>query len=103
MYFEDVDFCLRAQRAGWQLAVSADTAILHKEGGSNAHETKARSQTLERIVTVSGLTFLGRHAPIPALAQANFLFLRLAKRLLRLDWRSLRAVFQGINDFLKST
>jgi GT2 family glycosyltransferase len=102
MYFEDVDFCLRAQRAGWQLAVSPDTAILHKEGGSNAHETKARSQTLERIVTVSGLTFLGRHAPIPALAQANFLALRIAKRIVHRDWPSLRAVLQGIDDFYQN-
>lgn len=99
MYFEDVDFCLRAHRARWQLAVSPETAILHKEGGSSANGTKARNQTLERIVTVSGLTFLGRHALVPAVAQANFLLLRIAKRLIRLDWPSLRAVFEGVNDF----
>ena len=98
MYFEDVDFCLRAHHAGWQLAVSPDTAILHKEGGSSA----AKSQTLERIVTLSGLTFLGRHAPIPAVAQAVFLTLRIAKRVVRLDWPSLRAVLRGINDFHQS-
>lgn len=95
MYFEDVDFCLRAHRAGWQLAVCPDTAILHKEGGSSA----GRSQTLERIVTLSGLTFLGRHAPVPAVAQAVFLTLRIAKRLGHRDWPSLRAVLQGIDDF----
>jgi len=95
MYFEDVDFCLRAQAAGWQLAVSPDTAILHKEGGSNT----GRSLKLESIITFSGLTFLARHAPVPVLAQAIFLTLRLAKRLVRLDWPALRAVLQGIDDF----
>ncbi len=95
MYFEDVDFCLRAQADGWQLAVAPHTAILHKEGGSST----GRNQSLERIVTLSGLTFLARHAPVPVISQAIFLFLRLAKRLARLDFPALRAVLQGINDF----
>jgi len=96
MYFEDADFCLRAHQAGWQLAVAPETAILHKEGGT----VKARAALLERIVTISGLTFLGRHAPIPAIAQFTFLMLRLAKRLLRGNWPSLGAVLQGANDWL---
>ena len=95
MYFEDADFCLRAHRAGWKLAVAPDTAILHKEGGT----VKARTALLERIVTLSGLTFLRRHAPIPPLAQAIFLFLRIARRLRLRDWAFLRAVLQGANDW----
>ncbi len=95
MYFEDVDFCLRALDAGWQLAVSPETAILHKEGGSTA----GRSHKLEQIITNSGLIFLSRHARIPVLAQAIFLTLRIAKRILRLDWPALRAVLHGINDY----
>ncbi len=95
MYFEDADFCLRARRAGWQLAVAPDTAILHKEGGT----VKARTALLERIVTISGLTFLRRHAPIPLVAQAIFLFMRVAKRIRLRDWTSLRAVLQGVDDW----
>ena len=95
MYFEDADFCLRAHRSGWQLAVSPDTAILHKEGGT----VKARTALLERIVTISGLTFLRRQAPIPFLAQAIFLFLRIAKRIFQRDWTSLRAVLAGFDDW----
>jgi len=95
MYFEDADFCLRAHRANWQLAVAPDTAILHKEGGT----VKARTALLERIVTISGLTFLGRQAPIPILAQGLFLFLRIAKRIRFRDWTSLRAVLQGVDDW----
>lgn len=95
MYFEDADFCLRAQAAGWQLAVAPDTAILHKEGGT----VKARTALLERIITISGLTFLRRHAPVPVIAQAVFLCLRIAKRIRQRDWTSLRAVLQGIDDW----
>jgi len=95
MYFEDADFCLRAHAAGWQLTVAPDTAILHKEGAS----MRGRKPALERLVTLSGLIFLGRHAPIPALAQAIFLGLRVAKRIVRRDWPSLRAVLQGVADW----
>lgn len=99
MYFEDADFCLRAQQAGWQLAVAPNTAILHKEGGSDATEPRARSLRLERIVTISGLTFLRRHAPIPVIAQAIFLLSRSAKRALRRDWPALRTLFQAVDDY----
>lgn len=95
MYFEDADFCLRAQRAGWQLAVAPATAILHKEGASNT----ARSPRLERIVTISGLIFLSRHAPMPVMAQAIFLLSRFAKRLVRRDWPALRTLFQAVDDY----
>jgi GT2 family glycosyltransferase len=99
MYFEDADFCLRAQAAGWQLTVAPATAILHKEGGSSIGAAQGRSPRLERIVTVSGLTFLSRHAPIPFIAQTVFLFLRLAKRVVHRDWTSLRAVLEGASDW----
>ena len=95
MYFEDADFCLRAVQAGWQLAVAPDTAILHKEGGT----VKARAVLMERIVTISGLTFLRRHAPIPPIAQLIFVSLRIAKRVRKRDWASLRAVLNGVNDW----
>jgi GT2 family glycosyltransferase len=91
MYFEDVDFSLRAATAGWQLVVAPDTAILHKEGGS----TKGRNLKLEAIITSSALTFLQRHAPIPVIAHALFLTLRLARRAVKRDWPGLRAVLAG--------
>jgi len=95
MYFEDADFCLRAHRAGWRLAVAPDTAILHKEGGT----VKSRTALLERIVTISALTFLTRHAHIPPVAQAVYLLLRLGKSIRLRDWASFRAVLQGVNDW----
>jgi len=99
MYFEDADFCLRAHHAGWQLAVAPDTAILHKEGGSSKIRGPQRNPRLETIVTISGLTFLRRHAPIPALACALFITSRLAKRILLRDVPSLHAVLRGIRDW----
>ena len=35
-YHEDVDWCLRARRAGWRVVYAGDAAILHKGGSSSA-------------------------------------------------------------------
>lgn len=34
MYWEDVEFCVRAQKAGFGIAVATDSLVLHKEGAS---------------------------------------------------------------------
>ena len=96
MYYEDGDFCLRAQAAGWQLAVAADTAILHREGGTS----QPRSPRTVRLVTTAGLCFLRRHSPSPPVSYAAFVALRLGKRLLLADGPAVRAVLLGIRDFL---
>jgi GT2 family glycosyltransferase len=96
MYFEDSDFCLRAQRAGWSLAVAAETAILHREGGTS----KTRNVLLERISTFSGLVFLRRHAPVPLVASFLFLASRVSKRLLTRRWAEIPPVLRGAWDFL---
>lgn len=94
MYFEDADFALRARRRGWQLAVAADTAILHKEGGSGNRRT-ARA---DRVTTAAALLFLTRHAPIPLLSRSLFLTARIARRLFRRDLPALAAVLHGNRD-----
>ena len=94
MYFEDADFALRARRRGWQLAVAADTAILHKEGGSASR----RTPRADRMTTAAGLLFLTRHAPIPILSRAMFLSARVARRIFRRDLPALAAVLQGRRD-----
>jgi N-acetylglucosaminyl-diphospho-decaprenol L-rhamnosyltransferase len=33
MYFEDVDYCLRARRAGWQIAYEPAARVVHLRGG----------------------------------------------------------------------
>ena len=34
MYWEDVEFCVRAKKAGFGIAVATDSLVLHKEGAS---------------------------------------------------------------------
>lgn len=96
MYFEDTDYCLRAKDAGWELAVAADTAILHKEGGTASTH---RSRTMERIFTASGMRFLRRHGCPKLLSPFLFLLLRVGKRTLRLDLQGAMAVVKGARDW----
>jgi hypothetical protein len=95
MYWEDADYSLRVTRAGYSLAVAEDTAILHKEGGSAA----PRSPVIDRYSLCSGLNFLRRHAAMPAVSMVLFLSTRLAGRLLRREWKHIRALFLAIGDY----
>lgn len=96
MYFDDSDFCFRTRQAGWKLTVAADTAVLHKVGGSV--EAK-KSPLMERIVTTSGLRFLRQYAGIPWLAMSLFILSKLMKRLVGGDLTGVRAVLLGVDDW----
>jgi len=98
MYFEDSDFGVRAQQAGWKLRVAEDTAILHKEGASFKAK---RNPMIERIVTMAGLSFLDRHSPVPPISMALFLSSKIMKRLLICEWAALAAVWKGASDWYR--
>lgn len=42
LFFNDVDWCLRAQRRGWEIWYSADVSIEHR-GGASTSQVKARA------------------------------------------------------------
>ena len=101
MYFEDSDFCLRAHAAGATLAVAPGTAILHKEGGSQAGPNSGPSPRMSRAFTVAGLHFLRRHCPVPPIGMTLFVGSRLAKRLLKLRFAELAPILAGTLDYLR--
>lgn len=35
LYYEDVEWCLRARRAGWDLAFAPNSVVFHQEGGAS--------------------------------------------------------------------
>jgi GT2 family glycosyltransferase len=96
MYFDDSDFCFRTRRAGWTLAIAADTAVLHKEGGSVASR---KNPLMERIITTSGLRFLRLHSSVPPVSMALFVLSKWVKRGLRRDIAGMKAVALGIGDW----
>ena len=97
MYCDDSDLCLRLHRAGLPLVVCAETAILHKEGGSSPK----RSPLIDRFATTSTLRLLQRAAPLPLLSMAAYLTLRLGNRLLRGRFANAASVCGGIAIFLR--
>jgi GT2 family glycosyltransferase len=42
LYFEEVDFCLRAQRAGWKVWFVPESRVVHFEGASTGIQSVAR-------------------------------------------------------------
>lgn len=97
MYCDDSDLGIRLHRAGYELAVAEDTAILHKEGASSPK----RSPLIDRFATTSGMRLLRRHAPLPVISISVFLMLRIANRIRRREWENLSAVCKGIQVYLK--
>ena len=95
MYWDDADFALRATAAGYRLAVAEETAVLHKEGGSAVR----RSPTIDRYGIAAGLHFLRRHAAIPLVSMAIFLGTKLAKRVVRREWKNAWAVGLAVRDY----
>lgn len=97
MYCDDSDFGIRLHRAGYDLVVAEDTAILHKEGASSPK----RSPLIDRFATTSGMRLLRRHASLPSVSIGVFLLLRIANRAWRAEWANLLAVWKGILIYLK--
>jgi len=95
MYWDDGDFALRVTAAGYGLAVAEDTAVLHKEGGSTEH----RSPLMDRFNTAAGMHLLRRHAAVPWFSMAIFLGLRVARRVVRGEWKNVRAVLAAVGDY----
>jgi len=97
MYSDDADYGLRVTAAGYGMAVAEDTAVLHKEGGS----TERRSPLIDRYATAAGLHLLRRHAAVPVASMAIFLASKVARRVLRGEWKNAWAVVQTVPDYWK--
>ena len=91
MYWEDTDLGFRLRKAGWQLAVAADSHIWHKESASLGFG----NPVLDTYATRSCVRFLRRHAPLPSLSVALMLVRMLVKRVLVGRPDRLRAVWQA--------
>ena len=76
MYFEDTDLSLRIKAKGWKLGVCPDAKLLHREGASSG----AMSPLFDGLLTASGIIFLRKYAPMPAISLLLFVGGRALKR-----------------------
>lgn len=98
LYCEETEFCLRLRKKGWRIAAAPDSIVLHKAGASSG-----TSPFRDRYFTASGLRILRLHSPAPSLAMASFLTVRMARRVLTLNFSGCRSVWAGIKDYCRAS
>lgn len=91
MYWEDTDIHFRLRKAGWQLAVAADSRLWHKQSASLGKQ----SALLDQYFIQSGVRFLKRHAPFPFIPISLMLARMLLKRLVTGQFGRTKAVLKG--------
>ena len=91
MYWEDTDLGFRLRKAGWMLAVAADSKIWHKQSASLG----LGNPLLDEYATRSCVRFLRLHAPIPFVSAGLVLMRMVLKRILIGRPDRLLAVLRG--------
>jgi hypothetical protein len=82
-YHEDLDWCLRARRAGYRVVYAGTAAIIHK-GGSSSDRRWSRSFPMSYFLGRNGVLFVRKHAGAAEKARfALFCGAALAARWLR--------------------
>jgi GT2 family glycosyltransferase len=91
MYYEEVDHCLAAKRAGWRVVFYPHTDVIHI-GGESARKDGAISRSgrqVEVIQLESGLLYFRKHGGLPRL------FWHLALEMLGDVYLALKAALKG--------
>jgi len=72
MYFEDVDFCERARKAGWQIIHNPEAHVVHLRGGSSPVKSQAaKKKRLPRYFYESRSRYYHKHFGRFGLFRAN--------------------------------
>jgi GT2 family glycosyltransferase len=98
LYWEDTEFSLRLRKKGWRIGAAPESCVLHKVSAS----TSGNKVLLDRYQTASGLRLLHLHSPVPVLSSLLFLGIRLARRIVRLQFRRCSSVVAGIQDYRRT-
>jgi GT2 family glycosyltransferase len=99
MYCDDSDLCQRMQKTRWKIVVAEDTAVLHKEGAST---TASEKPFMTKVVTVSNLRFIRRNSKIALIGMPVYVIFRLGNRIVRREWKGVKAVCQGTVEFMRT-
>lgn len=108
LYWEDVDYSVRAARAGCELVVVESAVAVHDEGGTQpgAHSSRAKSNTYYYYNIRNRLLFAARNLGADTvrrwrrgdLEHARLVLLRGGRRQFLRPWGPLSAAVRGIRD-----
>jgi len=71
MYAEDIDFCLRAKKAGWQVVFYPAASIIHFKGASGTKSTNQRVKSITRSHFYTTMKqYFAKHHQYPKPVQA---------------------------------
>ncbi|MBI4064001.1 MAG: glycosyltransferase family 2 protein [Elusimicrobia bacterium] len=99
LYWEDTDWSFRARGAGWRLAWSPKAVIRHKEGGL----AKTTATFMDYHHAKSALVFFSKYPQASRFSNPAILITtKLLSRLLRGQYKKLRAVSQAAADRVNS-
>ncbi len=99
IYSEEVDWCLRAVKAGWKLAYAPGCRVWHKEGGVGGGK---RSPFSDYHGVRSRLILLRKHYPLLfPLGVVHTVWRCLLPKVVRRQPERLRAVLYAYHDFVR--
>lgn len=92
MYYEDVEFCQKAKKAGFKIIFVPSTTVLHKESSSIGKNSPAQEYYMAR----NHLLFVERYAPISIKIRE---FIRLPKTVFEHWLKGEKWAIWGIGDY----
>jgi GT2 family glycosyltransferase len=99
LYYEEVDWCLRARRAGWHMVYAPFSLVWHKEGSSVGR----RSPRADYYSTRNALLITRKLNPhLMPLVMLYTLYRNLIPKLLRMQPGRAGAVLRGFRDFFRA-
>ena len=106
LYYEDVDFCTAAKRAGFRLGWAQRSIVLHMEGASSGANRNMRHHKMPKNVSVeyysirNRIYFMKKFYPRYMLTVIAGVFCSLGLRIYRRNWISIKIIFRSTADAL---
>ncbi|MBB3957774.1 glycosyltransferase family 2 protein [Novosphingobium sediminicola] len=103
LYFEELDWALRARAQGFRLGWAPDSWVVHKEGAAIGTSMRARPSAMATYFMTAGylrLVWALRRRTLPAALAISAM--RAANFMLQRDLELAGAVFQAITAFVRS-
>ncbi len=103
LYYDDLDWSVRAVRKGYRVGVCWKSVIYHKEGGSIGSDSSFTQRSLlsEYYSMKNRIVFTKKFYPWCLPTVLGGFTVTVARRVIRGDWRRLKVVVEAIIDGLK--